>query len=349
MKKKNFPIRLAILAAALYGLNIPISKILLERIQPVMMAAFLYLGAGIGLFLYGQVEKLFPGEKTVQSLTKKELPYTIAMVVLDILAPILLMVGISLTTSANVSLLNNFEIVTTSLIALFIFQEAISNKLWMAILWITIASIILGFEGRQSFVLNKGSLFVMAATVCWGFENNCTRMLSSKSTVEIVTIKGVFSGGGSLLTALIIGEGMPPLPDLVKILFLGFLTYGLSIHFYILAQKDLGAAKTSSFYSMAPFLGVVFSMIFLRETPGIQFFIALIMMVISTVLMVQDNIHLQHDHQHIHIHNHLHSHGNLKHIHSHKHKHSHLHIHGEGMEDHSHELNTFRDHGHSHG
>ena len=51
------------------------------------------------------------------------------MVILDIIAPILLMLGISMTNSANVSLLNNFEIVTTSIIALVIFKEIISKKL----------------------------------------------------------------------------------------------------------------------------------------------------------------------------------------------------------------------------
>lgn len=43
----------AILAAALYAVNIPLSKIPLNHVQPTMMAAFLYPGAGLGLFLYG--------------------------------------------------------------------------------------------------------------------------------------------------------------------------------------------------------------------------------------------------------------------------------------------------------
>ena len=123
------------------------------------------------------------------------------MVVLDIAAPILLMLGITMSNAANVSLLNNFEIVATSLIAFFVFKEALSKRLVLAIALVTAASIALSFEGHGSFQFNAGSLLVLGAACCWGLENNCTRMLSSKSSVQITTIKGIFSGLGSLMVA----------------------------------------------------------------------------------------------------------------------------------------------------
>ncbi|MBQ4537552.1 MAG: DMT family transporter [Lachnospiraceae bacterium] len=288
----------AILAAALYAINVPLSKILLNYVEPTMMAAFLYLGAGLGLFMYGLLEKKMGRNDKKESLTKKELPYTIAMVVLDIAAPILLMLGITMTNSANVSLLNNFEIVATSIIALVIFREVISKRLWFAIVLVTISSIVLSFEGAGSFTFNQGSLFVLGACLCWGFENNCTKMISNKSSVEIVVIKGTFSGLGSLIVAGVMGEHIPANKWLVCVLILGFVAYGLSIHFYIMAQKDLGAAKTSAFYSIAPFFGVAFSMLLLKERPGIQFYVALIIMVISTYFMVKDTVELQYTHEH---------------------------------------------------
>ncbi len=280
----------AILAAALYAINIPISKLLLNHAGATIMASFLYLGAGIGLLLYGTAERLIKKNQQQEPLTKKELPYTIAMVVLDIIAPILLMFGIARTNSANVSLLNNFEIVATSIIALVIFKEIISSKLWIAIAMVTIASIILSFEGVGAFAFNEGSLFVLGACICWGFENNCTKMISNKSSTEIVVIKGCFSGLGSFLVALLVKEKIPERKWIFAILLLGFVAYGLSIKFYIMAQQHLGAAKTSAYYSIAPFLGVAFSMILLREKPSIQFFIALIILIASTILMVQDSI-----------------------------------------------------------
>ncbi len=347
MKTRNIATFYAILAAALYAINIPLSKLLLNFADPTMMASFLYLGAGVGLFLYGLIEKATIKDMKREPLTKKELPYTIAMVLLDIAAPIFLMFGISMTSSANVSLLNNFEIVATSIIALAVFKEIISKRLWLAIVFVTIASTILSFEGESSFVFNKGSLFVLGACLCWGFENNCTKMISNKSSVEIVIIKGTFSGLGSLIVAFLIGEKLPAAHWILCIMLLGFVAYGLSIHFYIMAQKDLGAAKTSAYYSIAPFLGVIFSVLILGEIPTIQFYFALAIMIISTIIMVKDTISLQHVHEHEHIHTHEHSHGNVVHTHEHRHIHTHLHVHNGNNEEHTHE-HELLNHQHSH-
>ena len=336
MKTKNIATFYAILAAALYAINVPLSKLLLENAQPTMMASFLYLGAGVGLFLYGLLEKATGKSNKREPLTKKELPYTVAMVVLDIAAPILLMFGIRMTNSANVSLLNNFEIVATSIIALVIFKEVISKRLWISIALVTAASTILSFEGQGSFVFNKGSLLVLGACLCWGFENNCTKMISNKSSVEIVVIKGFFSGLGSLIVALAIGEKLPSLKWLLCIMLFGFVAYGLSIHFYIMAQKDLGAAKTSAYYSIAPFMGVLFSLLILREKPSAQFYVALTVMIVSTVIMVKDTIALQHSHEHTHVHTHEHRHGDVLHTHEHTHVHTHIHTHSGDIENHTH-------------
>ena len=345
MKRKNIATTFAILAAALYAINIPFSKLLLTRVEPTMMAAFLYLGAGIGLFFYGLITK--DREKTAP-LTKAELPYTVGMILLDIAAPVLLMFGLKLTSPANASLLNNFEIVATSLIAFFVFKEALSKRLTIAICLVTVASITLSFEGEGSFRFNTGSLLVLGAACCWGLENNCTRMLSSKSSVQITTIKGILSGLGSLVIALCIGETIPGILWLLAAMVLGFVAYGLSINLYIQAQKDLGAAKTSAYYSIAPFLGVAFSFFLPGETVGIQFFAGLAIMVIATVFMVKDTIHLQHDHEHAHIHTHEHSHGDVTHSHEHIHHHSHTHIHGEDENAHGHDHGNDIPHNHEH-
>ena len=268
----------AVLAAALYALNAPISKLLLIQIPSTMMAGLLYLGAGIGMFL---LEKLTKNKKE-QPLTKKELPFTIAMVVLDIAAPIFLMIGLTKCSAANASLLNNFEIVATSLIALFIFREAINKKLWSAIVLVTISSILLSFENMSSLEFSWGSLFVLLACICWGFENNCTRMLSSKNPAQIVIIKGIGSGCGALVLSLIIGEFYFHLGYIILALLLGFVAYGLSIYFYIYAQRYLGAAKTSTYYAISPFVGAAISLISFREQPSVIFLIALAIMAVGT-------------------------------------------------------------------
>lgn len=288
--KSGAAVGCAILAAALYALNAPASKLLLRHIAPTYMAAFLYLGAGLGLALVGLVQKLTKTAPRELPLTKKELPYVVGMVVLDIAAPILLMLGLTTASAASASLLNNFEIVATSLIAFFIFRESISRRLVVAIVLVTLSSALLSFEGAESLSFSFGSLFVLLATVCWGLENNCTRMLSSKNPLEIVVIKGLFSGTGSFLIALMLGEAFPATGHILPALLLGFVAYGLSILFYIYAQRSLGAAKTSAYYALAPFIGVALSLLIFGETPAPLFYIALLLMLAGTFFITRDSL-----------------------------------------------------------
>lgn len=286
--KPKTAIFMAILAATLYALNSPVSKLLLVKVPSTMMAALLYLGAGIGLLAVRLVQKQMSVRTRETPLSRKDLPYTVGMVALDIAAPICLMIGLTMTTAANASLLNNFEIVATSIIALCIFKEAISKRLWVAIALVTLSSIVLTVEDVSSFDFSFGSLFVLLACVCWGFENNCTRMISGKDPLEIVVIKGFGSGIGSLIIALIIGERFPDAVYVLCALLLGFVAYGLSIFFYIHAQRRLGAAKTSAYYAVAPFIGVGLSLILFRQLPTLSFLIALVIMGIGTYLASTD-------------------------------------------------------------
>ena len=287
-KKISVSIIWAILAAALYAISSPVSKILLLRAAPMMMAAFLYLGAGIGMFLLGIIRKNLGKGISEHHLTRKDLPFTVGMIVLDIAAPILLMVGLNKTTAANASLLNNFEIVATSVIALLVFREAIKKRLWLAIGLITLSSLILSFEDVSSLHFSFGSLLVLLACVCRGFENNCTRMMYNIDPLEIVVIKGIGSGLGSLLIACAAGEPFPTLRYVPLILLLGFVSYGLSIFFYVYAQRNLGAAKTSAYYAVAPFIGVALSWGIFRETPSFSFLAALAIMIIGVYFTTTD-------------------------------------------------------------
>ena len=272
----------ALLAASLYAINAPVSKLLLNKIPPELMASLLYLGAGIGLSIVGVFQKKVSKSHNEKSLTKSDLPYTIGMVLLDIAAPIFLMIGLTKTTAANVSLLNNFEIVATSIIALCVFKESISKRLWLGIILVTVASAILSFEDMSSFSFSIGSIFVLLACVCWGFENNCTRKISNKNPLEIVVIKGFFSGAGALIIALIKGERFTNVLYICAALLLGFVAYGLSIFFYIYAQRDLGAAKTSAYYAVSPFIGTAISIVIFREAPSVYFIIAILIMAAGT-------------------------------------------------------------------
>jgi drug/metabolite transporter (DMT)-like permease len=259
------------------------------------------------------------------------------------------MIGLSQSTSATASLLNNFEVVATSAIAFIIFRESIGKRTWIAIIFITIASIILSVDDFSAIQFSGGSLFVLLACVCWGFENNCTSKLSLKDPLEIVIIKGIGSGFTSLVIAFIVKQYTLEIKYILTILLLGFVAYGLSVYFYIYAQRNLGAGRTSAYYVLAPFIGVGLSFIIFRELPTVSYLVALGIMIIGVYFTVFEKHGHLHKHQYIE-HEHRHNHKDGHHIHTHEiepiGEHSHLHIHNTIEHEHSHAPDLHHSHEH---
>lgn len=350
MKNESFlPVSFALLAATLFGLNAPVAKLLLVNIPPMYMVSFLYLGAGIGIWGIW----LFTREKNTEApLTRRELPWTILMILLDVLAPFLLMWGLLRTTAENASLLFNFEMVATSIIALVFFKEAIGRRMWLAIILITIASVIISidFSSAGAFDFSVGSLLVIAACCCWGLENNCTRNMSAKNPAQIVILKGFGSGFAGLLIASMTERFLNFNWRYVLVaMLLGFVAYGLSIYFYVKAQRYLGATRTSTFYAAAPFIGVLLSFVIFRDIPPAAFWLGGILMTTGAFIAVYE----KHAHRHKHenqIHEHRHSHDDNHHNHVHGHAvachHSHEHEHGTIEHEHPHTPDIHHRHNH---
>ena len=279
---------LAVIAAAFYAINAPVSKVLLDYMPPTLMAGFLYVGAGVGMGVIALARKATNMKNTEATFSRSDIPYIIAMILLDIAAPICLMFGLSSTSAASASLLNNFEIVATALIALLVFKERISLRLWFGILFITLSCAILSFDDWSGLQFSFGSLFVLIACVLWGVENNCTRKISSKDPLQIVLLKGIFSGIGSIAVGFVIGEQITVVWSVFAVLGVGFVAYGLSIFFYVYAQRTLGAARTSAYYAIAPFIGTALSLVIFREIPHYTYFIALVLMLVGAWLSSRD-------------------------------------------------------------
>lgn len=332
MIEKKKAILYALLAAIFYAINTPCSKLLLQNIPTTFMAGFLYLGAGTGIGIMYAFR--FKNEDKSERLSKCDFPYTFGMIVLDIIAPIFLMIGIKYGSASNASLLGNFEIVATTLIALLVFKENVTNILWAAIGTIVIASAFLSFEGTDGFQFSYGSLFVLLAASCWGLENNCTRKISNKSTYEIVILKGLCSGIGSIVIAFIICEDIPGFQYIFLAMILGFIAYGLSIFTYIRAQRHLGAAKTSAYYAVAPFIGSFLAFLLLREQISINYLIGLGFMVIGSVIIIVDTLSQHHVHTHTHMITHTHN--GIVHTHAIVHTHDHDHYWDDNKHNHHH-------------
>ena len=322
------PFLYALLAALLFGLNAPVSKLLLAEVDPLFMAALLYLGAGAGMLAIDRVRRVKRVESRESSLTRSETPYIVLMVLLDIAAPIFLMLGLRQTNAATTALLGNFEIAATAFFALVLFKEAVGKRLWLAIMLIFAASTLLSVDDISTFRFSAGALLVLLACLCWGVENNLTRKLSIKDPLQVVVIKGFGSGLGSLLIALVWGSLSARPLHILLALVLGFFAYGLSIFFYVSAQRELGAARTGAYYAAAPFIGVALSWLILREPVSLSFGIALGFMLAGVALAVSE------DHHHVHLH--------LAESHEHRHRHD------DGHHTHTHEDGFMGEHSHAH-
>lgn len=279
----------AILAALFYGFSAPLSKLLLDYVSPYFLSSLLYFGAGIGMgliVLLNKKQREVPLSKTYK---KKDIKYIVLMIILDIIAPILLMTGLLSTTASTASLLNNFEIVFTAIIAMIFFKEVIGKKVWISIVLIVVAGALLTFEDFTGFTISIGAIFVLLASLAWGLENNCTRMLSHGNPLYVVILKGIGSGMGSFIIALSLNELYGQWYYLVLALLLGFFSYGMSLYFYISAQRHQGAARTSAYYAIAPFAGSIFSFLILKDTLSIIFAIAFIVMSFGTYLAIKEN------------------------------------------------------------
>ena len=278
----------AILAAILYSLMTPLAKLMQVSVAPVAQAGLLYLGAGTGMSVIYIIQQRTGVKQLRQSIGKEDLKYVVAMVVLDMLAPVFLLTGLSMSVPENVSLLNNFEIVATALIAVFLFHERVSKKLILSVCLITLSCALLSLESAAALRFSTGSLFVLLACICWGFENNCTSSLSEKDTRQIVMIKGLGSGTASLLLSFAIHEPAAGVFSCLAVMILGFLAIGLSVYFYVIAQSEIGAARTSAYYAVSPFIGALLALLIFHEMPGKLFWIALVIMAAGVYINVKD-------------------------------------------------------------
>ncbi len=338
-----YPMFQALLAAILFGASAPIAKLLLGQIDPVLLAGLLYLGSGLGVLLF---KVLLTQRQTTgaaeASIQRADLPWLAGAVIAGgVMAPILLLFSLRVTTAATASLLLNFEGVTTAVIAVVVFREAIGRRALWAILCITAASILLSWEPGGDWGISLGALGILGACVLWGIDNNLTRNISAKDPLTIVLVKGLSAGSFSLILALLLGNALPEPAILLGALVLGSLSYGLSIVLFIRAMRGLGAARTSALFGTAPLAGVLLSLLLFQEAPSALFWGALPLMVVAALLLLSE----RHSHRHAHAaltHDHRHRHDDGHHEHDHPGMvdrsltHSHPHTHSPTTHEHPH-------------
>jgi drug/metabolite transporter (DMT)-like permease len=279
---------LALIAATLFGLSAPYSKLLLRDASPQLFAGLLYLGSGVGLSLLWLVRRI--RRKSTNSLTRQDVPWLASAILAGgVLAPLCLIAGIALTPASTASLLLNLEAVFTAGLAWFVFGEQFHKRIAFGMLVIIAGGVVLSWDGRVESTGILGPLLVAASTFCWGLDNNLTQKIATGDAVQLGMLKGLVAGGVNTGLALALGATWPGGTHLAGILVLGLVCYGASLVLFVLALRHIGAARTGASFSIAPFIATAASLIVFRERPGVAFTVAAALMAIGVWLLVTDS------------------------------------------------------------
>jgi drug/metabolite transporter (DMT)-like permease len=345
------PLLYIFISAALFGISPPLAKPLVKNIPPVALAGFLYFGAFLGLSLYSIIRRIVSTESIRSANLKKgDLPWLFGAVLSGgIIAPICLMFGLQQISGFTTSLLLNLEGIFTAVIAVVFFHEKAGKGMWLALACMTLAGVLLTWDSSRGTFNFLGPMLVTLSMICWGIDNNLTRNISTRNPIQITCVKGFVSGLISISLAHALGMGIKWDLSVVYALVLGCFSYGISLVFFIKALEGLGSFRTGIFFSFAPFIGAVTSLLLLQEWIGWVMFPAT-MLTVAGVWLVSTEKHL---HPHLHqeeVHTHLHNHKDMHHVHEHTdaahepHVHQHRHI--EENHVHSHWPDTHHRHEH---
>jgi drug/metabolite transporter (DMT)-like permease len=346
----NRGVQSALLAAVLFGASTPLAKGLLTSVSPQVLAGLLYLGSGLGVGTLWLWHRRTENAREA-ALARRDLPWLLGAIGFGgFLGPLLLLIGLSHTPASAASLFLNLEGVFTALLAWIVFRENVDQRIALGMGAIVAGGALLAWQGRLEWGGLSGPLLVAAACLCWAIDNNLTQKVSASDPLQIAALKGATAGTVNLAIGLSFTGSLPALPRTGAALVLGFFGYGLSLVLFVLALRSLGTARTGAYFSTAPFVGAILSVVLWREPVTATLLVAGGLMALGVWLHLTER-HL-HDHAHETLsHAHPHSH-DAHHQHSHAPKdppgdpHTHAHVHEALTHSHPHFPDIHHRHGH---
>lgn len=294
-------------SALLFGAGTPLAKALLADVSPWMLAGLLYLGAGLGLLIW-RLARRAPRVR----LPKREIPWLAAAIVCGgMLAPLLLMVGLTGMPATGASLLLNAEGVFTVALAWVVFKENVDRRVAVGVVAIVAGALVLSWPGQAQFAGIWPAAAIVGACFLWAVDNNLTRRVSFADSTWIAMAKGLVAGTANLALALVAGSRLPSVTVIAAALIVGFFAYGASLALFVVALRLLGTARTGAYFSVAPFFGAILAVVLLGEDLTPQLLLAGGLMALGVWM------HLIEKHRH------RHTHAELVHSHPHDHQDSH--------------------------
>lgn len=299
-------------AALLFGAGTPLAKWLLDSVSPWLLAGLLYLGSGLGLGLYRRLTRAPAVHISRSGLAW----FSAAIFAGGIVAPVLLMFGLTGMPASGASLLLNAEGVFTALLAWLVFKENADRRIVLGMAAIVAGALVLSWPGQAEFAGLWPMLAVLGACLAWGIDNNLTRKISLSDATWIASVKGLVSGIVNLALAFSLGAILPAAPKLAGAMTVGLFAYGVSLVLFVVGLRHLGTARTGAYFSIAPFFGAVLAVL-MGEPVTLPLQIAGGLMAFGVWLHLTE----RHDHEHVH--------EGMTHEHEHVHDEHHQHEHAE--------------------
>lgn len=294
----------------------PLSKFLLGRTDPWILAGLLYLGSGVGLGAYRVLARL-----PRPALAPRDLGWIGGAILSGgIVAPVLLMFALGMMKASSTSLLLNAEGVLTALLAWLAFREHIGRRIAFGMVLIALGAITLSWPTRLEPLALLPTALVLAACLAWAIDNNLTRRAAELDATWVAATKGLVAGLVNLALALFAGARLPPLSQATLAMATGLVTYGISLVLFVLALRQVGTARTGAYFSTAPFVGAVLAV--LMGEPADPLLLAAALLMGAGVWL-----HLTERHEH------EHQHEPLDHTHEHVHDDHHRHPHDPSVTD----------------
>lgn len=335
----------ALLAAALFGASVPLGKWLLGAMPPLVLAALLYLGAGVGLGAVVLARALWRRQMPALGLARREWRYlALAVFFGGVVAPVLALLGLRAIPAANAALLLNFEGMFSALLAFAFFAEPLGRRVVLGMLAVTAGGALLSWQGAPQAGSLWGSLggsfAVVGACLGWGLDNNFTRKIANAEAVPLAAIKGAIGGATLAVLAWLAGHALPAPSRALAGAAVGAVSYGASLALFIVALRHIGTARTSAYFSAGPFVGAALALWWLGEPASPYLVWGAALMALGIWL------HLSEHHEHWHVHE------RMAHTHAHVHDEHHRHTHDfawDGREPHVHpHVHEPLEHSHAH-
>ncbi|HEU4401288.1 MAG TPA: DMT family transporter [Candidatus Polarisedimenticolia bacterium] len=322
----------ALLAAVLWGVGAPLGKMLLAHSGPIMVAALLYIGSGLGLLVLRPLLQPRPagaGHRHEAPLGRSDVGVgALALLTGGILAPCLLMFGLDRVSAVTGSLLLALEAPFTILIAVALFREHLGWREVGAAVLIVVGAAIVGYQPGEMRTDWIGAAAVAASSLAWAVDSNLSQKLSLRDPVAVIRFKAIGGGLLMLLFSFAAGQRLPGPPMLGLALAIGCVSYGVSAVFWMRALRLLGAARVASYFATAPLLGALAAIPILGERLHRPDLLAMMLMAVGVALLLGER------HAHVHVHEEMeHDHA---HVHDEHHRHEHRAPHDTGVEPHAH-------------